>query len=97
MLTLTENAAAAIRTLTLQTDHPDGAGMRIAPTTGEAGMPELGLSLTAEPQPDDQVLEAEGARVFVDAGVAPTLDDKSLDAQINELGQVEFRLTNQAA
>lgn len=96
MLTLTESAAAAIRTLTLQTDQPDETGVRIAPTLGEAGTRALGLSVTADPQPDDQILEAQGARVFVDSDVAPSLDDKSLDAQINAQGQVEFRIADQA-
>ena len=97
MLTLTENAAAAIRTLTLQTDDPDDSGVRIAPTMGEGGTQALGLMVTADPQPDDQVLEAEGARVFVDSDVAPSLDDKALDAQINVQGQVEFRIAEQAS
>ena len=97
MLTLTENAAAAIRTLTLQTDHPDDSGVRIAPTTGEGGTRALGLTVTADPQPEDQVLEAEGARVFVDSDVAPSLDDKALDAQVNAQGQVEFRIAEQGS
>jgi hypothetical protein len=45
LLTLTENAAAAIRTLTLQTDQPDETGVRIAPTTEESGSQALGLSV----------------------------------------------------
>jgi Fe-S cluster assembly iron-binding protein IscA len=77
MLTLTENAASAIRTLTLQTDQPDESGVRIAPTTGEGGTQALGLTVTADPQPGDQVLEAEGARVFLDSDVAPSLEDKA--------------------
>jgi Fe-S cluster assembly iron-binding protein IscA len=95
VLTLTENAAAAIRTLSMQTEQPDETGVRIAPTLGDGGAAELGLSVTADPQPDDQVLEAQGARVFVDSDVAPSLEDKSLDAQINAQGQVEFRLAEQ--
>jgi Fe-S cluster assembly iron-binding protein IscA len=97
LLTLTENAASAIRTLTSQTDEPDETGVRIAPTTGEGGTPTLGLSVTADPQPDDQVLEAQGARVFVDSDVAPSLEDKSLDAQMNAQGQVEFRIAEQTS
>jgi Fe-S cluster assembly iron-binding protein IscA len=96
LLTLTENAASAIRTLTLQTDQPDESGVRIAPTR-EGGTPALGLSVTADPQPDDQVLEAQGARVFVDSDVASSLEDKALDAQVNAQGQVEFRIAEQAS
>jgi Fe-S cluster assembly iron-binding protein IscA len=97
MLTLTENAASAIRTLTLQTDQPDESGVRIAPTTGEGGTQALGLTVTADPQPGDQVLEAEGARVFLDSDVAPSLEDKALDAQVDAQGQVQFRIADQAS
>jgi Fe-S cluster assembly iron-binding protein IscA len=81
----------------LQADHPDDSGVRIALTTGEGGTLAPGLSVTADPQPGDQVLEAEGARVFLDSDVAPSLDDKALDSQTNAQGQVEFRIAEQAS
>lgn len=95
MLTLTDDAATAIRALAGQTDLPNETGVRISTTTGEGGPPALGLSVAEGPLPEDQVIEVQGARVFVDSDVAPGLDDKALDAQITEQGQVQFVITEQ--
>lgn len=92
MLALTDQAASAIRTLTTQPDMPDQTGLRIAPAVDEGGTPTFALSLTTSPEPKDQVVESEGARVFLDPDVAPVLDDKTLDAQVDEQGRVEFQL-----
>lgn len=92
MLTLTDNAASAIRTLTTQPGLPEETGVRIASAADAEGMTALTLSLTPEPEPDDDVVEAQGARVFVEAAVSPVLDDKSLDADINDQGEVQFRI-----
>jgi iron-sulfur cluster assembly protein len=95
MLTLTDDAATAIRTLAGQTDMPEETGVRISSTTGESGPPALGLTVTESPLPEDQVIEVQGARVFVDSDVAADLEDKALDAQITAQGQVQFMLADQ--
>lgn len=97
MLTVTDNAAFAIRTLAGQTDAPEETGVRISPATEEAGGAELALSVTEGPLPEDQVIESQGARLFVDSGVAESLADKALDAQVTEQGQVQFMLAEQQA
>jgi hypothetical protein len=43
------------------------------------------------------VVEDHGARVFLDRGAADTLDDKVLDAAIDQQGGVEFTVIPQAA
>lgn len=93
MLTLTENASSAVKNLTSQIPTETG-GLRIA----EASAPETGyaLSLASEPEPQDQVVETEGARVFVDATAAVALDDRVLDARVGEDGSVGFALAQQA-
>jgi Fe-S cluster assembly iron-binding protein IscA len=45
-----------------------------------------------EPDAEDQVLEAAGARVFVAPQAARYLEDKILDAQIDETGNARFSL-----
>ena len=47
------------------------------------------------PQPGDQVLEEDGARVFLEETAAETLDDKILDAQVDDAGGVQFTIANQ--
>jgi Fe-S cluster assembly iron-binding protein IscA len=95
MLTVTDDAATAIRTLAAQNDLPAQTGVRISSTTGESGATALGLSVAEGPLPEDEVIEVQGARVFVDSAVAADLEDKALDAQITEQGQVQFMLANQ--
>ncbi len=93
---MTDNAASAIRTLAGQTDTPEQTGVRISPTTDEGGA-GLALAVTEGPLPEDQVIEDQGARLFVDSDVADALADKALDAQITEQGQVQFMLAEQQA
>jgi iron-sulfur cluster assembly protein len=92
MLTVTDNAAAEIRSLISRPEVPDGGGMRIAsdPAAGA-----LTLSLAPEPAADDAVLDAAGARVFLDTAAASMLDDKALDATIDPEGRVQFVVAEQ--
>ncbi|HEV8219898.1 MAG TPA: Fe-S cluster assembly protein HesB [Streptosporangiaceae bacterium] len=94
MLTLTDQAVTAIRNLTTQAGLPPETGIRIAPEAGdERG---LALSLADAPQAGDQVIEAADVHVFVQPEASAVLDDKALDAQINEEGEVSFTLQTQS-
>jgi len=92
MLTVTYNAVAAIRSLTDQPEVPDGTGLRIAtdPTAGS-----LQLSLAPEPHEGDQVVDNSGARLFLDTDAALLLNDKALDASVDDQGTVQFALAEQ--
>ena len=94
MLTITDSAASAIRSLTSQPDLPDETGLRIM-KQGD-GAPSFQLALTEGPAAGDQVVEEGGARVFLEAAVAGALEDKALDAQVNEQGDLAFRISDQA-
>lgn len=95
MLTLTHDAATAIQALTTKPDLPEQTGLRIASAAGDNGALSFAVSVADGPQPDDEVVEAEGARVFVDSEVVPALTDKALDAEVDEQGQVRFQLAAQ--
>jgi iron-sulfur cluster assembly protein len=94
MLTLTDQAVAAIRDLTTQPGLPEATGLRIAAQDGGAG--GLAISLTDGPQAGDQVVEEADVQVFVQADAAATLHDTALDAQVSETGEVSFVLQRQA-
>ena len=98
MLTLTDHAVTAIRNLTAQAGLPAETGLRIAPEGGpENGTARgLALSLADAPQTGDQVIEAADVHVFVQPEASAVLDDKALDAQINEDGEVSFTLQTQS-
>ena len=76
MLTLTGPAVEAIRTLITQPGLPSERGLRIAPEDADEG--SLTLSVSDGPQSGNEVIEAEGVRVFVQSDAAVILDDKSL-------------------
>ena len=92
MLTLTTNATSVIKDLTTQPQIPEGCGLRIAPAPDGSG--ELQLSLQAEPVPGDEVIDTEGARVFLEPATADLLADQTLDAQVTD-GGAGFYLTAQ--
>jgi len=94
VLTLTANAAQAIRDLTEAAPEPAQSGIRIS-SEGE-GASSLTLSLATAPEPADAVVEAEGARVYLDPVAATVLDDKSLDAGADDQGAVSFLVTDRA-
>jgi len=93
MLTLTENAATAVKTIVSRGPDADTAGLRIH----GAGDPAAGFALTVTGGPDaaDAVVESDGARVFLDAAASLALDDQVLDAQVDDQGAVHFALAAQ--
>ncbi|HEY2692811.1 MAG TPA: Fe-S cluster assembly protein HesB [Streptosporangiaceae bacterium] len=94
MLTLTDRAAATIRSLTAQPGIPEDTGLRMSLQDSDPGT--LTLSLEG-PQPDDAVVEDSGARVFIQRDAASIVDDRQLDAQLDEEGRASFMLGSQAA
>ena len=94
MLTLTENASTVVKTLVDQTGSADEGGLRISQDAPDS--PALHVIPTQAPQPGDQVLEESGARVFLEETAAMTLDDKILDAQVDDAGGVQFTIAPQA-
>jgi iron-sulfur cluster assembly protein len=94
MLAISENAAEAIRGLVAAPEVPDSAGLRItALPTGETSFE---LSVAATPAEDDQVVEEQGAQVFLEPSAAALLEDKRLDANV-EADQITFAIAQQAA
>lgn len=96
MLTITEDAVEALDTIVESAPVSDDAGVRISRQVDENGRAGLGISLVEQPESTDQVLEIEGDHVpvFVEADAAPALDDKVLDARVQD-GQVGFVVTQQ--
>ena len=94
MLTLTDSAVSAIRSLTSQPELPVETGLRIMTQDAEAS--SFQLALAEGPVAGDQVVEEGGARVFVEPAAAAVLGDKALDAQVNEQGNVAFSVSDQA-
>jgi iron-sulfur cluster assembly protein len=93
MLTLTENASAAIKNLTDQKAVTADGGLRISTADDSTG--SLKVELTPTPEPTDQLVEDAGARVFLEERAAAALADKVLDAQLDGDGSVRFAVGEQ--
>jgi iron-sulfur cluster assembly protein len=97
MLAITQTAVDAIDTIVASAPVSDTAGIRISEQVSAEGQPGLAIALVEQPQPSDQVLEPDGGEhtpVYIDEAAAPALDDKVLDAQVQD-GQVGFVLAEQ--
>lgn len=93
MLTLTDNATTLIKNLADQTAVAENAGLRIS--TG-ADAAQLSVDLTPAPEPNDKIIETDGARVFLEENAALALDDKVLDAHMDDAGAVRFQIDAQS-
>jgi iron-sulfur cluster assembly protein len=86
VLTVTHEASKAIQTLTDQIPETETAGLRISVEAGDAGDAQLALSIADSPYPADEVVEADGATVYVAEPVVEFLADKTLDATVQDEG-----------
>ena len=93
MLALTDDAVEAVRNIVSSSDElPETGGLRVV--AERAGtQANLQLSVVALPAEDDEVIEEQGVRVFLEPEAAALLDDKVLDASM-EQNQVEFTIAD---
>jgi iron-sulfur cluster assembly protein len=95
MLMVTQNAADAIDAVVSSAPVSEGAGVRISQTAAD-GPEGFNLALVEEPSATDQVIDIEGehAPLFIEPEAATALDDKVLDAQVQD-GQIGFVIAQQ--
>ena len=91
MLALTENVTEIVKQLTEEV--PDIAGIRVAT---EPDGQSLSVSPAEQAVPGDQVVEQDGATVYVEAAAADILDQMVLDGGVDADGNIEFALGQQA-
>jgi iron-sulfur cluster assembly protein len=94
LLALTDDAVEAVRNIVSSSDElPETGGLRlVAERAGTQA--NLQLSVVALPAEEDEVIEEQGVRVFLEPEAAALLDDKVLDASM-EQHQVEFTIADQ--
>jgi Fe-S cluster assembly iron-binding protein IscA len=96
LLALTDRAVQAVKELVSASEATtETGGLRVAAgqATPEA---DLQLSVVSLPAEDDEVIEEHGARLFLDHNASRLLDDKVLDADI-EQNRVAFTLAEQTS
>jgi len=90
MLTLTPNATAIVKEIATQPGLSETAGLRI--TSESETDPAFAVTAADQAEPGDAVVEQDGATVYLDEAAATMLDDKVLDAAVDQSGKVEFAL-----
>lgn len=93
VLTLTENASTIVKSITEQQAETEAAGLRIS--TGEDSS-AFAIAPAVQPEPGDQVVESNGATLYLDETASRELDDKVLDAGLDPSGAVQFAVGLQA-
>ncbi|WP_020666719.1 iron-sulfur cluster biosynthesis family protein [Amycolatopsis nigrescens] len=91
MLAMTDAAAEAISALTAQQGQDEAGGLRFAVQNEQQEGAQLALSVAPAPEDGDQVLGTDGGgKVFLEPQAAAFLDDKVLDVQQDDQGQLNF-------
>ena len=94
LLALTDNAVEAVKNIVSSTEEaPETSGLRVVAERAGA-QANFQLSVVPLPAEDDEVVEEQGARVFLEPEAASLLDDKILDASL-EQNQVAFTIADQ--
>jgi iron-sulfur cluster assembly protein len=97
VLKLTEAAAARVREIVANAE--DGAaGVRVGVKKGGCAGMEYTLGLVSEPEAADDVVEADGAKVFVDPSASLFLLGTEMDYEVTKLRSgFVFRNPNQVS
>jgi iron-sulfur cluster assembly protein len=94
LLALTDSAVQAVKDIVSSSEQvPETGGLRmVAERAGTQA--NFQVSVVPSPAEDDEVIEEQGARVFLEPDAASLLDDKVLDASV-EQDQVAFTIADQ--
>lgn len=95
MLALTDNAVQAVKQIVASSESSETGGLRMV-AEREGTQANFALSVVPLPAEDDAVVEEQDARVFLEPEAASLLDDKVLDAVV-EQNRVSFTIVDQAA
>lgn len=87
------SSAAAERIKTVVASEPAGAGLRVAVEGGGCSGFQYEIVVAQQPDPDDHVVERDGARLFVDPVSLPYLLGSELD-WVDELIGASFKVKN---
>ncbi|XWN34423.1 MAG: Fe-S cluster assembly scaffold SufA [Devosia sp.] len=83
VMTLSDVAADRVRDLITRADPPI-AGLRVGIKKGGCAGMEYTMDAVAEPDPKDEVVEADGARVFIDKAAVLFLLGSRMDYEVTK-------------
>jgi iron-sulfur cluster assembly accessory protein len=85
-ITVTPNAVAEVQKFMQEQGAAQTAGLRVAVLPGGCSGFQYGLNIEDEPQNDDDVLEINGVRVFVDPFSGQYLEGVEIDYVTTMMG-----------
>ncbi|MDZ7779424.1 MAG: iron-sulfur cluster assembly accessory protein [Gemmatimonadota bacterium] len=95
MLTLTQTASEKVHEFIKEHGVEGDTGLRVAVLPGGCSGFQYGLNIEEAPEDDDEVLDVQGVRVFVDPFSAQYLDGVEIDYVTSFMGQgFSFRNPN---
>ena len=87
MVTITPTATEKVQGFIQEHGVDDGVGLRVAVLPGGCSGFQYGLNIEDAPEEDDEVLEMNGVRLFVDPFSAQYLDGVEIDYVSGMMGQ----------
>jgi len=98
VMTLTDRAAERINSILASKGTTGGAGVRIGVKKGGCAGMEYTMEWAGEPQPHDEVVEHNGARVLIDPKAVMYLLGAEMDYRVDKLAaQFVFSNPNQSS
>ena len=95
LLALTDSAVEAVKNMVVSSSDEGSETSGLRMTAERAGtQASFQLDFVLLPAEDDEVIEEDGARVFLEPEAASLLDDKVLDASVEQY-QVAFTIADQ--
>jgi iron-sulfur cluster assembly protein len=85
-ITVTATAAAEVQKFIAEQGAAESAGLRVAVLPGGCSGFQYGLNIEDESQDDDEVLESNGIRLFVDPFSGQYLDGVEIDYVTTMMG-----------
>lgn len=92
MLTMTPKALAVVRKVTAHPRLGKDSGLRIAGSDATAAPLQVGA--VTSPRPGDEVVERDGARIFLGPAAGPRLRGRLLDVVSERSGRIHFIVKN---
>jgi Fe-S cluster assembly iron-binding protein IscA len=84
VLTVTDEAAEAVKKMVERAEVAETGGLRIYSTPVTDSEATIRLTVVPEPEDGDRVIETGGSRIFLEEKAAAFLDDKVLNATFED-------------
>ena len=85
-INLTDTAVSTVQQFIQEQGAIDGAGLRVAVLPGGCSGFQYGLNIEDSPETDDEILELDGVKVFVDPFSAQYLEGVEIDYVTTMMG-----------